>query len=157
MTIMDPALIPADRLHLDTADRELLLRLDLLVAQGRHEAAQEVAEQLWAEATDAHRSLYQALSNALTSVCARERGQCRGAREIASRTRTMLEPYPATVIGIELPALLASVERFWSRGSGQIVLISQGPAGDDLPSHPSRPSAAPEGRRAGAAAIRPGP
>ncbi len=102
------------------------MRFELLVAQGRHDDAQEEAEDLWLEATDAHKRLYQGLSNALTAVCAREAGQRRGAREIAQRTRHMLAPFPNRVIGFELDALLESVNEFVLRGEGPILLLRQG-------------------------------
>jgi hypothetical protein len=120
---MEPAAIPPGRKHLDTEEQADLIRLDLLIAQGRHQEAQDVAEELWATATDAHRDLFQAISNALTAVCAREQGQLRGALEIAARTRTMLAPYPDRVVGIETSALLGSMDRFVARGSGQILLL----------------------------------
>ena len=126
MTIMDPALIPADRSHLDDEDRSMLIRLELLVAQGLFDDAQEVAEDLWLESTDAHKRLYQGLSNALTAVCARQAHQPRGARQIATQTRTMLEPFPRKVLGIELDALLESVADFVARGEGPVLLLRQG-------------------------------
>jgi hypothetical protein len=126
MSIMDPALVPPDRGHLDPDDRRLLLRLELLVAQDKFEDAQEVAEDLWIEATDAHKRLYQGLSNALTAVCARRAHQVRGAREIADRTRTMLAPFPRLVVGIELDTLLVSMNEFIVRGEGPILLLRQG-------------------------------
>jgi hypothetical protein len=126
MAIMEPELIPAGRDHLEDEERKRLMRLDLLVAQGRHDEAQEEAEDLWLEANDAHKRLYQGLSNALTAVCAREAGQRRGSREIARRTRHMLAPYPRRVIGLDLDALLESVDAFVLRGEGQILLLRQG-------------------------------
>jgi hypothetical protein len=125
---MDPATIPAGRRHLDDDELAMLMRFELLVAQGRFDDAQEAAEDLWLEATDAHKRLYQGLSNALTAVCARQANQLRGAREISARTRQMLEPYPRTVIGIELDALLGSVDDFVVRGEGPILLLRQGAA-----------------------------
>ena len=129
MAIMEPELIPAGRDHLEDEERERLMRLELLVAQGRHDEAQEEAEDLWLEANDAHKRLYQGLSNALTAVCAREAGQRRGAREIARRTRHMLAPYPRRVIGLDLDSLLESVDAFVVRGEGQILLLRQGGEG----------------------------
>jgi ferric-dicitrate binding protein FerR (iron transport regulator) len=129
MAIMAPELIPADRDHLEGDERERLMRFGLLVAQGRHDEAQEEAEDLWLEANDAHKRLYQGLSNALTAVCAREAGQRRGSREIARRTRKMLAPYPRRVIGLDLDALLESVDAFVLRGEGQILLLRQGGEG----------------------------
>jgi hypothetical protein len=126
MAVMEPAAIPSGQRHLDEADRRQLLRFELLVAQGRHEAAQEVVEDLWAEAVDAHKRLYQGLANALTAVCAREARQRRGAREIAGQTRVMLAPYPRRALGFDLDALLESVDDFIERGSGQILLLRQG-------------------------------
>ena len=126
MAIMDPALVPPDRRHLEPDDRRLLLRLELLVAQEKFDEAQEVAEDLWIEATDAHKSLYQGLSNALTAVCARRAHQVRGAREIADRTRTMLAPFPRLALGIELDALMDSMNQFIVRGEGPILLLRQG-------------------------------
>jgi hypothetical protein len=126
MSIMDPTLIPADRRHLDDDERVLLIRLELLVAQGSFDEAQEVAEDLWLQSTDAHKRLYQGVSNALTAVCARQARQLRGAREIAAQTRTMLAPFPRTVIGIELDTLLESVNDFVVRGEGPVLLLRQG-------------------------------
>ena len=126
MAIMDPALVPPDRGHLDPDDRRQLLRLELLVAQGRFEDAQEVAEDLWIEATDANKRLYQGLSNALTAVCARRAHQIRGGREIADHTRTMLAPFPRRVLGIELDALMESMNEYIVRGDGPILLLRQG-------------------------------
>ncbi len=126
MAIMDPRLVPATRDHLDSADRNLLLRFELLVAQGKHEPAQEVAEELWLGAHDAHKRLYQGLSNALTAVCAREAGKVRGARQIARRTHEMLAEYPRTALGLEIDVLLASVDRFVKRGEGPILIHRQG-------------------------------
>ena len=126
MTIMDPALVPEDRGHLDEIDRRQLLRLELLLQQTRYDDAQEVVEDLWLEATDAHKRLYQGLSNAVTAVVARQAHQSRGARQIASQTRTILSPYPRRVIGIELDTLLDSVDDFVLRGEGPILLLRQG-------------------------------
>jgi predicted metal-dependent hydrolase len=126
MPIMDPARVPADREHLDPRERVQLLRFDLLVAQGRHDEAQEIAEDLWLEAVDAHKRLYQGLSNAMTAVCARDNRQLRGALQIARRTHEMLAPYPRRVLGIELDVLLDSVDRYVRRGEGQILLLRQG-------------------------------
>lgn len=126
MAIMEPERVPAGRDHLDREERRGLIRLELLVAQGKHDQAQEQAEDLWLGATDAHKRLYQGLSNALTAVCAREAGQRRGAREIAQRTRDMLGRYPRQVIGLDLDALLDSVDEFVLRGEGPILLHRQG-------------------------------
>jgi hypothetical protein len=126
MSIMDPARVPEDREHLDPTERAQLLRFDLLVAQGRHGDAQEVAEDLWLEAVDAHKRLYQGLSNAMTAVCARDNRQLRGALQIARRTHEMLAPYPRRVLGIDLDVLLDSVDRFVRRGEGPILLLRQG-------------------------------
>jgi hypothetical protein len=126
MPIMDPSLIPADRAHLDSEERAQLIRFDLLVAQSHHSEAQEIAEDLWLEAVDAHKRLYQGLSNAMTAVCAREIRQIRGARQIAQRTREMLAPYPRRVLNIELDVLLESVDSFVLRGEGPILLLRQG-------------------------------
>lgn len=126
MAIMEPELIPAGRDHIEAEERGRLMRFELLVAQGKHEGAQEEAESLWLEANDAHKRLYQGLSNALTAVCAREAGQRRGSREIAQRTRHMLAPYPRQVIGLDLDALLESVDEFVLRGEGPILLLRQG-------------------------------
>lgn len=126
MTIMDPTSIPEDRGHLDEDDRGQLLRLELLLSQGRYDEAQEIAEDLWLEATDAHKRLYQGLSNAVTAVVARQARQLRGARQIARQTRTMMAPYPRRVLGIELDTLLDSVDEFVIRGEGPILLLRQG-------------------------------
>lgn len=123
---MNPAELPPGRDHLDEDERADLLRFELLIAQGRHDEAQDVIEQLWATATDAHRGLFQALSNAITAVCARERGQLRGAYQIARQSRAMLEPFPRLTIGVELDVLMGSVDRFIDRGGGQILLLRQG-------------------------------
>lgn len=126
MAIMDPAAIPPDRAHLDPEDRERLLRFDLQVEDRRFEEAQETVEDLWIEATDAHKALYQGLSNALTAVCARGAHQLRGAREIARRSRAMLAPFPRRALGIDLDALLDSMDDFIVRGDGPILLLRQG-------------------------------
>lgn len=123
---MDPARIPADRAHLDPEERRELLRFELLVAANRFEDAQEVAEDLWREAVDAHKRLYQGLANALTAVCARQAQQVRGAREIAGRTREMLAPYPRLALGIELDPLLDSMDELVLRGVGPLLLLRQG-------------------------------
>jgi hypothetical protein len=126
MAIMNPSRVPVDRGHLDHEDRSRLIRLELLVAAGRFAEAQELAEDLWIEATDAHKRLYQGLSNALTAVCARQAHQHRGARQIAEQTSAMLEPYPRRVLDIELDALLDSVRNFVVRGEGPVLLRRQG-------------------------------
>ena len=112
MAIMDPTLIPEDSGHLDDDERRRMIRLELLVDQGKFDDAQEVAEDLWLESTDAHKRLYQGISNAFTAVVARQSRQVRGARQISEQTRVMLAPYPRRVIGIELDALLESVRDF---------------------------------------------
>jgi hypothetical protein len=137
MSFMKPERIPVDRSHLEDDDRQQLLRLELLVAQGKFEEAQEVAEDLWIEAADAHKRLYQGISNALTAVCARQARQLRGAREIASHTRTILAPFPRRVLGIDLDALLDSMADFVLRGEGPIHLLRQGVAAKQ-PSHRGR-------------------
>jgi hypothetical protein len=126
MTVMSPERIPAGRSHLSDDERKQLLRLELLVDQGKFEDAQEVAEDLWIEAIDAHKLLFQGISNALTAVCARQARQLRGAREIAGRTRTMLAPFPRRVLRIDLDALLDSMSDFVIRGEGPIHLLRQG-------------------------------
>jgi hypothetical protein len=126
MAIMDPSQIPADRDHLDEDDRARLIAFELLVGQGKHHDAQDVVEELWLEATDAHKRLYQGLSNAMTAVCAREAFQRRGAREIARHTRELLADYPRRALGIELDASLDPVDRFVRRGEGPILLLRQG-------------------------------
>jgi len=126
MAIMEPEHIPAGRDHLDEDEQGRLIRFELLVAQGKHHDAQDEAEGLWLEASDAHKLLYQGLSNALTAVCAREAGQRRGAREIARRTRNMLAPFPRRVLGFDLDVLLDSVDEFVRRGEGPILLLRQG-------------------------------
>ena len=126
MAIMDPRSIPPGRAHLDEHDRRRLLRLELLVADGRFGEAQEAAEDLWLEATDAHKLLYQGLSNALTAVCARQARQLRGARQIADATRSMLAPFPRRALDLEFDVLLDSVRDFVVRGEGPILLRRQG-------------------------------
>jgi hypothetical protein len=126
MAIMNPARIPNDRSHLENEDREQLLRLELLVMQGKFEEGQEVVEDLWIEATDAHKRLYQGISNALTAVCARQARKLRGAREIAERTRSVLSPFPRFALGIDLDALLDSMNDFVVRGEGPILFLRQG-------------------------------
>jgi hypothetical protein len=126
MAIMDPSGIPADRRHLELDDRSQLLRFELLLGQRRFDEAQEVVEDLWLEATDAHRGLYQGLSNALTAVCARDARQRRGARQIAQRTLAMLAPYPRLALGIDLDVLLESVQDYVIRGDGPILVLRQG-------------------------------
>lgn len=108
------------------------MRLELLVAGGRFEEAQELAEDLWLEATDAHKRLYQGLSNALTAVCARQARQLRGARQIAAQTEVMLAPYPRRALGLELDVLLESVRDFIARGEGPVLLRRQGGRGSRL-------------------------
>jgi len=126
MAIMDPSRIPDGRDHLGEDERIQLIRLELLVAAGRYGEAQELAEDLWLEATDAHKRLYQGISNALTAVCARQARQLRGARQIAERTRAILEPYPRRVLDLELDALLESIRDYVVRGEGPVLLRRQG-------------------------------
>ncbi|PWB71378.1 MAG: hypothetical protein C3F15_12715 [Holophagae bacterium] len=126
MAIMDPHRIPSGRAHLDEHDRQRLLRLELLVADGRFDEAQETAEDLWLEANDAHKLLYQGLSNALTAVCARQARQLRGAHQIADATRSILAPFPRRALDLELDVLLDSVRDFVLRGEGPILLRRQG-------------------------------
>jgi hypothetical protein len=133
MAIMDPRRIPPGRSHLDESDRRRLIRLELEVAAGRFDDAQETAEELWLEATDAHKLLYQGLSNALTAVCARQARKLRGARQIASETRTLLAPFPRRALDLELDALLESVGDFVARGEGPILLRRQGGGGRRKP------------------------
>jgi hypothetical protein len=128
MAFMDPRRIPSGRSHLDESDRRRLLQLELAVAAGRFDDAQETAEDLWLEATDAHKLLYQGLSNALTAVCARQARKLRGARQIAAETRRMLAPFPRRVLDFELDTLLESVRDFVVRGEGPILLRRQGGA-----------------------------
>lgn len=134
MAIMDPSRIPIGRAHLDEGDRRRLLRLELLVAAGRFDEAQETAEELWLEATDAHKRLYQGLSNALTAVCARQSRQLRGARQIADQTGSMLAPFPRRALDLELDALIESVRDFVARGEGPVLLRRQGGGGGRGPS-----------------------
>jgi len=126
MAIMDPGGIPAGRAHLDPDDRRLLLRMELCAQQGRFEEAQDLAEELWLEAVDAHKRLYQGLANAFTAAAARAGLQRRGAREIAGRTRRMLEPYPRRVLDLDLDALLDSLDALVERGDGTLLMRRQG-------------------------------
>ena len=126
MAINHPGDVPETRDHLTPGELELLLRFGMLTARGEYQAAQEVAEQLWLEAQDAHKRLYQGLSNAMTAACARELHHLRGAREIARRTHEILEPYPRRALGIDLDALLESMDKFIERGDGPIRLEGQG-------------------------------
>jgi predicted metal-dependent hydrolase len=126
MAIMSPHDVPNSRHHLDEGDRLDLLRLEMLVAQGKIWDAQEAAEDLWRSARDAHRELYHGLSNALTAACARESGQDRGARQILERTARILEPFPRRALGFDLDALLDSVRELVHRGDGPVHLVRQG-------------------------------
>jgi hypothetical protein len=126
MAFMNPAELPPDRAHLDPEDRDRLLHFDLLVADRRFEEAQEIVEDLWFEATDAHKALFHGLANALTAVCAREVRQLRGAEEIAARSRSMLAPFRRRVLGIDLDAFLDSVDDFVVRGEGPVLTLRQG-------------------------------
>lgn len=126
MAFMDPTELPPDRAHLEAEDRSSLLRFELLVADRRFDEAQEAVEDLWFEATDAHRDLYHGLANALTAVCARDVHQLRGSREIAARSRAMLEGFPRRVLGIDLDAFLDSVDAYVVRGEGPVLLLRQG-------------------------------
>ena len=126
MAVMDPACIPAGRAHLDADDRLRLLRMELCAEQGRFEEAQDLAEELWLEAVDAHKRLYQGLANAFTAAAARSALQRRGAREIAARTRRMLAPYPRTVLDLELEAFLDSLDALVERGDGTLLMRRQG-------------------------------
>ncbi len=123
---MDPSQIPEDRRHLHDDERHRMMCLELLVDQGKFAEAQEMAEDLWLESTDAHKRLFQGISNALTAVVARQARQRRGARQISEQTRAMLAPFPRRVIGIELDALLDSVNDFVTRGEGPVLLRRQG-------------------------------
>lgn len=120
---MDPALLPAHRDHLDDEDRHRLTRFELLVRKNRFDEAQEIVEELWTEAIDAHRDLYKGLSNALTAVCARQANQRRGAAEIARQSRVLLAPFPRRVLGIDLDALLDSVSDHVEHGDGPIHFL----------------------------------
>jgi hypothetical protein len=122
MAIMNPADIPIGRDHLDGPDRRRLARLERLVHRGLLHDAQEVAEDLWSEATDAHKELYHGLSNALTAACAAASGQTRGALQIARRARQMLAPYPRRAVGLDLESLIDSLRRFLEDGGGPILL-----------------------------------
>ncbi len=126
MAIMDPTRLPIDRRHLDEEDRINLLRLELLLEQNRFDEANDVAEDLWVEATDAHKELYRGLANALTAVVAREARQFRGAAEIAQQSRVTLAPFPRLVLGFDLDAILDSVQSFVERGEGLILVRRQG-------------------------------
>lgn len=101
MATMDPAAIPSHREHLDENDRRRLEAFELLLTAGQLEAAKDVAEDLWSEATDAHRRLYQGLANALTAAIAASAGHLRGAAEVAARTRTLLAPFPRHALGLD--------------------------------------------------------
>lgn len=125
MAYTDPSRLPADRLHLDEEERDQLLRFELLVAQGRIDEAQEIVEDLWIVATDAHKALYQGLSNALTAVVARNAQKIRGASEIVRESRSMLASFPRRVLDMDLDALLDSVQVFVVRGDGPILLLRQ--------------------------------
>jgi predicted metal-dependent hydrolase len=126
MTIMDPHAIPDSRAHMDEGDRLDLLRLEMLVAQGKVWDAQEAAEDLWRSSQDAHKELFHGISNALTAACAQEAGQPRGSREILERTIRILEPYPRRVLGLDLDALIRSVHEIVNRGEGPVRLVRQG-------------------------------
>lgn len=126
MAVMDPTAIPSGRDHLDPADRVRLEQLERLVAAGDLDEAQDLAEELWTEATDAHRELFRGLANALTAACARGRGQLKGAREIAAATRTMLSPFPRVAVGLDLDRLVASLDAFVATGRGRIHLGPEG-------------------------------
>lgn len=126
MTIMDAGGIPDSRHHLDEGERLDLLRLELLVAQGKLWEAQEAAEDLWRGARDAHRQLFLGISNALTAACAAESGQNRGAREIFDRSVRILAPFPRRSLGFDLDALLDSTRAFVLRGEGPLHLVRQG-------------------------------
>lgn len=112
MAIMDPSQIPPKAGHLDPDERELFRQLKEHIDAGRFEEAQDCAEDLWRVAVDAHKKLWQGVSNALTAICASELGHLRGAREIAAKTHEMLLPYPRHVVGLDLDDLLAMMDRF---------------------------------------------
>ena len=120
MAIMDPSAVPSGRGHLDPEEVSLLEELEAHLIAGEHHAAQDDAEDLWRLAVDAHKRLYQGISNALTAVCARELGHLRGAREIAARSHDMLAPYPRRVVGLDLDLLLATMDAFVASGNGVV-------------------------------------
>ncbi len=111
MAIMDPNRIPPGRDHLEADDRGRLQLYESALDADDLEAAEDAAEQLWTEAVDAHRRLYQGLANAVTAAVAYRAGQLRGAAEIAAATRELLEPYPRTALGLDLDRLLESLDR----------------------------------------------
>ena len=118
VAIMSPSAIPPDFEHLDTDEQQLIRLLQDHLEAGRYHEAQDAAEDLWRGAVDAHKRLWQGVSNALTAVCARELGNLRGAQEIAARTHEMLTPYPRRVVGLDLDLLLATMDRFVATGRG---------------------------------------
>lgn len=123
---MDPSTLPAGRGHLEREDRVRLVRFELLADQGRFAEAQDVVEELWLEAYDAHRPLYQGLANAMTAAAARSVGKRRGAAAIARRTREMLVSFPRVVLDLDLDALLDSLDQLVRRGDGPLRLRRQG-------------------------------
>lgn len=111
VAIMDPRRIPSGRDHLEADDRGRLQLFESALDANDLEAAEDAAEQLWSEAVDAHRRLYQGLANAVTAALAHRAGQLRGAAEIAAATRELFAPYPRTALGLDLDRLLGSLDR----------------------------------------------
>jgi len=120
MAIMSPSAIPPDINHLDAEEQTLIRLLKDHLEAGRYREAQDAAEDLWRLAVDAHKRLWQGISNALTAVCARELEHIQGAQAIATRTHKMLAPYPRRAAGIDLDLLLATMDRFVATGSGEV-------------------------------------
>jgi len=120
MAIMSPSAIPPDYEHLDAEEQNLIRQLQDNLAAGRYREAQDNAEDLWRGAIDAHKRLWQGVSNALTAVCAREFEHIQGAQAIATRTHEMLAPYPRRAAGIDLDLLLATMDRFVATGGGEV-------------------------------------
>lgn len=117
---MNPSAVPPDNDHLDPEEQELIRHLQDNLTAGRYGQAQDCAEDLWRLAIDAHKRLWQGVSNALTAVCARELGNLKGAQEIAGRTHEMLAPYPRRAAGLDLDLLLATMDRFVMTGGGAV-------------------------------------
>jgi predicted metal-dependent hydrolase len=104
---LHPDLAPATRRHL------LLEGVDHFNA-GRFFEAHEVLEEVWRSTTPEPKDLLQGLIQvAVGMVHYRDRGRPAVARRVLDKGRRRIEPFRPAALGIDLEALVASVDR-WS-------------------------------------------
>ncbi len=81
------------------------------MAAGRYFEAHEALEASWLRATELEKQALKGLIHAAVALLHHQRGNRHGARVKHASCRRYLEPLGATVLGVDIQALLARLDR----------------------------------------------